>query len=81
MGLACILRPNGPTHGRPPYSFPLSLGDMVPMVPDLISNPRGLGKRALSCCIRYSYLGEVAECTSQLKTGSLSATQLQLSMK
>jgi hypothetical protein len=48
MGLlARSLRPSGPTHGRPPCSFRLSLADMVPMVPDLISSPRVLGKRAL----------------------------------
>jgi hypothetical protein len=48
MGLlARVLRPSGPTHDRPPCSFLLSLGDMVPMVSILISSPRVLGKRAL----------------------------------
>jgi hypothetical protein len=37
MGLLdCVLRPSGLTHGRPPYSFLPSLGDVVPMVPNLI---------------------------------------------
>jgi hypothetical protein len=34
--LAWILRPSGPTHGRPPYSSLLSPGDLVPMVLNLI---------------------------------------------
>jgi hypothetical protein len=45
--LACALRPSGPTHGRTPFSSWTSLGDVVPMVSDLVSNPRVLGKRAL----------------------------------
>jgi hypothetical protein len=45
--LAHTLRLSGPTHGRPPYSIRSSLGDVVPMVPDLVSSPRVLGKRAL----------------------------------
>jgi hypothetical protein len=48
MGLlAHVLRPSGPTHGKPPCSFLLSLGDVVPMVPNLVSSPRVLGKQAL----------------------------------
>jgi hypothetical protein len=48
MGLlACVHRPSGLTQGMPPSSFLLSLGDMVPKVPILISSPRVLGKRAL----------------------------------
>jgi hypothetical protein len=36
MGLlARVLRPSGPTHGRPPCSFLPSLGYVVPMVPKL----------------------------------------------
>jgi hypothetical protein len=49
MGLlAHVLRPSGLTHGRPPCSFLPSPRDVVPMVPNLISNPRVLGKRALT---------------------------------
>jgi hypothetical protein len=48
MGLlARSLRLSGPTHGRPPFSFQPSPTDVVPMVPDLISSPRVLGKQAL----------------------------------
>jgi hypothetical protein len=46
--LARVLRPSRPTHGRPHYSFPPILGDVVPMVPNLVSSPRVLDKRALS---------------------------------
>jgi hypothetical protein len=35
--LACALRPSGSTHGRPPCSSWLSLGDVVPMVPDRVT--------------------------------------------
>jgi hypothetical protein len=35
--LANVLWPSGVTHGMPPYSFPPSLGDVVPMVPDLVT--------------------------------------------
>jgi hypothetical protein len=45
--LAYALRLSGPTHGRPLCSSRLSPGDVVPMVPNLISSPRVLGKRAL----------------------------------
>jgi hypothetical protein len=45
--LACALRPSGLTLGRLPYSFPPSPGDVVPMVPNLVSSPRVLGKRAM----------------------------------
>jgi hypothetical protein len=49
MGLlACVVRPSAPALGRPLCSFLPSPGDMVPMVPILISSPRVLGKRALS---------------------------------
>jgi hypothetical protein len=41
------LRPSGLTLGRPPCSFCLSPGDVVPMIPDLISSPRVPDKRAL----------------------------------
>jgi hypothetical protein len=34
--LARVLRSSGPTHGSPPCSFSLSLGDVVPTLPDLI---------------------------------------------
>jgi hypothetical protein len=48
MGLLTrALRLSGPTHGRPPYSIQPSLGDVVPMLPDLVNSPRVLGKRAL----------------------------------
>jgi hypothetical protein len=48
MGLlARALRLSGPTHGSPPSSSLPSLGDMVPMVTNLVSSPRVLGKRAL----------------------------------
>jgi hypothetical protein len=48
MGLlARVLSPSGMTHGRHPYSSLLSPGDVVPVVPNLISSPRVLGKRAL----------------------------------
>jgi hypothetical protein len=45
--LACVLRSSGLTHGRTPCSFWPSQGDVVPMVANLISSPRVLGKRAL----------------------------------
>jgi hypothetical protein len=32
--LAYFLRLSGPTHGKPPCSFPPSLGDVLPLVPD-----------------------------------------------
>jgi hypothetical protein len=35
--LARFLRPSGPTHGSPPCSFQLSLGNMEPLVPDLVN--------------------------------------------
>jgi hypothetical protein len=39
MGLlAHVLRPSGTNHGRPPCSFRLSPGDVVPMVPDLVND-------------------------------------------
>jgi hypothetical protein len=48
MGLlACALGPSGRTLDRPPCSYWLSSGDVVPMVPDLLSSPRVLGKRGL----------------------------------
>jgi hypothetical protein len=48
MGLlACALRSSGPTHGRPPCSVRPSPGDVVSMVPDLVSSTRVLDKRAL----------------------------------
>jgi hypothetical protein len=48
MGLLVqALRPSGPTHGRTPCSSRPSVGDMVPTIPDLVSSPRVLGKRAL----------------------------------
>jgi hypothetical protein len=48
MGLlARVLRLSGQTHGRAPCSFPASPRDMVPMVPDLVSSPPVLDKRAL----------------------------------
>jgi hypothetical protein len=45
--LACVLWLSGMTHDRPPCSSLPSPGDVVPMVPNLISSPRVLGKRAL----------------------------------
>jgi hypothetical protein len=45
--LAHAFRLSGPTHGGPPCSSRPSLGDVAPMLPDLISSPRLLGKRAL----------------------------------
>jgi hypothetical protein len=48
MGLlARVLRSSGLIHGRPPYSFLPSLGDVVPMVQNLVSSLRVLDKRAL----------------------------------
>jgi hypothetical protein len=48
MGLlARALSPSGLTHGRPPYSSLPSPGDVVPMVPNLVSSSRVLGKRIL----------------------------------
>jgi hypothetical protein len=48
MGLlARALRPSRPTHGRLPCSFLPSPGDVEPMVPNLVSSPQVLGKRAL----------------------------------
>jgi hypothetical protein len=48
MGLlARALRSSGPILGRLPCSSRPSLGDVVPMVPDLVSSPRVLGKQAL----------------------------------
>jgi hypothetical protein len=44
---AWILWSSGLTHGGPPYSFSLSPVAVVPMVPNLVSSPRVLGKRAL----------------------------------
>jgi hypothetical protein len=38
--LARVHRLSGPTHGRPPCSFPPSPGDVVPMVPDLVTPAR-----------------------------------------
>jgi hypothetical protein len=35
--LAQVFSLSGPTYGRPPYSFSLSLVAMVPMVPNLIN--------------------------------------------
>jgi hypothetical protein len=41
MGLlAHALRPSGPTLGRPPYSSRLCPGDVVPMIPDLVTSVR-----------------------------------------
>jgi hypothetical protein len=45
--LACALRLSGSTLGRPSCSSRLSLGEVVPMVPDLVSSLRVLDKRAL----------------------------------
>jgi hypothetical protein len=45
--LAHSFTPSGSTHGRPPYSNLLSLGDVVPTVPNLVNSPRVLRKRAL----------------------------------
>jgi hypothetical protein len=46
MGLlAHVLRLSGPTHGRPPCSFLPSLGDMVPVVPNLVSSPECLASK------------------------------------
>jgi hypothetical protein len=40
MGLLTrVLRLSGLTHGRPPCSFLPSSGDMVPLVPNLVSSP------------------------------------------
>jgi hypothetical protein len=40
--LARALRLSGPTHGSPPCSSLLSPGDVVPMIPNLISSPEYL---------------------------------------
>jgi hypothetical protein len=57
MGLSArVLRPSGKTHDRPPCSFLLSLGDVVPMVPNLTSSPRVLDKRALILVIQIFLL-------------------------
>jgi hypothetical protein len=54
MGLlACVLRPSGPTNGRPPCSFRLSLGDMVPMVPDLINRARQYAELYIAHIVCY----------------------------
>jgi hypothetical protein len=45
--LAHALRPSGLTLGRPHCSSRSSPEDVVPMVLDLVSNPRVLSKRAL----------------------------------
>jgi hypothetical protein len=50
--LAQILRPSGLTHGRPPCSSLQSPVDLVPMVPNLVSSHRVLGKQALVLKIR-----------------------------
>jgi hypothetical protein len=43
MGLlAHVLMPSGLTHGRPPCFFLPSPGDMVPMVPNLVSISQNL---------------------------------------
>jgi hypothetical protein len=54
--LARVLRPSGPTHGRPPYSFRPSSRDVVPMVSDLVHSPQVLGKQALSLVNQTSLL-------------------------
>jgi hypothetical protein len=39
MGLLTrVLRSSGPTHGRPPFPFLLSPGDVVPMIPNLVTS-------------------------------------------
>jgi hypothetical protein len=40
--LAHAFRPSGLTLGRPPCSFLPSLGDVIPMVPILVSGPECL---------------------------------------
>jgi hypothetical protein len=63
MGLlAHVLRPSGPTHGWPPCSFPLSLGDVVPMVLDLITSHlirlrHALSSQQSSSCQERSHEG------------------------
>jgi hypothetical protein len=64
--LARAFRPSGLSLGRPPCSFLLSLGDMVPLVPILISSPQVLGKRAWIISTRSSFFDEVVECSVQL---------------
>jgi hypothetical protein len=43
--LAYVLSTSGLTHGRPPYSFPPRLGDVVPIVPYLINSPEYLASK------------------------------------
>jgi hypothetical protein len=55
MGLlAQIFNLSGPTHDGPPVTFFPSLGGMVPMIPNLFSSTRVLGKRALVLKIKSS---------------------------
>jgi hypothetical protein len=55
MGLlARVLGPSGPTHGRLPCSFLLSPGDVVPMIPNLVSRN---GDRGYPSLIDYSIQG------------------------
>jgi hypothetical protein len=61
--LARAFRPSGLTLGWPPFSFLPSLGDVVPLVPILISSPRVLGKRAWIILTRSSCFGKVVECS------------------
>jgi hypothetical protein len=68
MGLlARVLRSSGLTHGRPPCSFWLSPGDVVPMVPNLISNPQMLYPVSfIPCQPTLPACGEVAESSIRL---------------
>jgi hypothetical protein len=68
-----VFRLSGLTHGEPPYSFSPSPVGVVPMVPNLVSRSRMLGKRALVLKVQtflqvklpsaLSYLQELTECT------------------
>jgi hypothetical protein len=54
MGLlAHAVRPSEPTLGRPPFFFLPTPGDVVPMVPNIVSCPQVLSKRAFSPDVLY----------------------------
>jgi hypothetical protein len=65
--LAHVLRPSGMTHGRPPYSFPLSPGHVVPMVPDLISSPECLASELHPNVLDLPILAKVPSALPSLK--------------
>jgi hypothetical protein len=84
MGLLTqVLRLGGLTHGGPPCSFLPSRGELVPMVPNLVSSPQVLDKQALVLIIqtflfwrRFRVLYFVYNNWSSAKQVWLSAKQL-----